>query len=265
MEREELLSEALNLKDEYLETKLKILGYQDTESVKKSLDSSAGYHVLGKIGYDLEHFINPVKKSLEIDEESQAEIEACKKETEDEKMFIENQEDFLNRVRSIYEDFGLNMKEKISAEDWELYSRTVQNTANLLIDLTKVPEESDLAQKSRLEQEDVVSELIDSQDFAKACQIEDSFMIEEFEKFKGIAKKYGYDDEKVRETSCAVELAELVRQSENIASKKGKYVRSFEKYDEFLRTLNDKVIIKGKNDTDKVEKNVNKGEDGTDR
>lgn len=241
MSRKSISEEGKKLKKEYLRVKLQILGYESVESLKGFADPSNGCYSLGKIGSDLESYIDPARIILKFDNEGEERIDEFAQEIEDTVDFIENQNELFYRIRSIYPDFALNMREKVGEEKWELYSRVVRNTGILLKDLTT---EKNLARVTRLNREDAISELIDSVDFAKACRIEDEFMIQEFEKFKEVAATYEYEDERVKQTSCAANLAELVRESGLIADKKESYIRSYEKYDEFLNSLKGEIKIK---------------------
>lgn len=233
--------EIKNMKREYLENKLTILGYEHPKDVDEVLKDDLGYHVLGRIGSDLEHFENPlqlwmVKPSKEKDEK----IEEFKKEIQEDKLFIQNQDDFLSRVRSIHPDFALHMREKISGDDWKTYSKAVSKTGKLLCDLCL----KSLGSIPKMDMQDVISEWIDSQEFAKACKIEDTFMTSEYEAFKKEADSLGYNDESVKNSSVCVALAQLVRDTETLSRKKQKYITNYEKYNKFLSGLGDSIKIK---------------------
>ncbi len=221
------------LKKEYLRTKLMILGYDSQQDIDKELDSSKGYHVLGKIGHDLEHYTNPLRELSGRKDKNDITIEEYEQEVTEGKLFIENQDELLGRIRSIYSDFGLHMEEKVSEEDWGIYSKIVQKTGMLLRDLVLGSKKRNLASSSKLKEEDEISELIDSHEFALACKIEDEFMAQEFQTFKEYAASYEYDDDYVKETTPAVLLAELVRESDQVVNKKGKYLSAYEKYKKF--------------------------------
>lgn len=232
--------EAKMLKKEYLRLKLQILGYESVEALKFPVDPSKGYYALGKIGSDLESYIDPMRIALKFDNENEEKVVEYAENLEDTVSFMQNQDELFERIRSIYPEFALNMQEKVGEEKWEIYSRVVEKTGVLLKELNS---EKNVGNLNKLEREDNISELIDSIDFSKACRIEDEFMIQEFEKFKEIAATYGYEDEEVRETSSAVSLAELVRESILIANKKQNYIRSYEKFTNFLNGKKGKIKL----------------------
>ena len=173
-------------------------------------------------------------------------IEDYNKNIQNDKSFMENQEEFYTRLRSIYPDFSLNMDEKVSPEDWEFYEKITKQTAELLRDLSIGGAKRDLTLVSEIEEQDTISEFIDSRDFAKACKIEDSFMMQEYEYFERHAEMKGYNEPNVRDTAPCVAIAKLVKTSQILGDKKRKYISNYEKYEKFLEGLNDTVTIQSK-------------------
>lgn len=86
-------------------------------------------------------------------------------------------------IRKIYPSFGLNIKEKISNEDYELLN-SVRKAFRHVFTLDNQGYNSEISQKERLlALQDKLSEVIDSESFSKACNIEDKFMINEINEF----------------------------------------------------------------------------------
>ena len=237
MTRKEEYLRNKKINNEYLTGKLKILGFNEEDDTLRPMRDSVGYRALRRIGRDLGNFAG-----------------ANEQEIEDDKLFMENQDEFFSRVRSIYEDCGLHMKGKVSREDWALYAGIVRKTGTMYKALIRENRKRDYSKVARTEKliiHDKISELVDSAEFAKACAIEDKFMLEELESFKTLAELTEYDSEKVRNTSCAVSMAMLVRESEEAMDEKRKYMTSYEKYEKFVNGLKRKITIRGA--TEKVE------------
>lgn len=238
---------AMHFKKEYLKAKLDMLGFKNLESLDQPLDyEKQGYHVLGRIGSDLEKYINPARYVLKQKENDDELFEEYIRNIEVDKSFMENQDELFARIRAIYPDFALHMADKVSAEDWQFYTQTMQKTGKLIRDLTVGSTERDLKMIPEEDEQEIISEFIDSRDFAKACNIEDTFMTQEFEEFKKVAQEWGYEDENVKNTAPCVAIAELVRKSETLGNKKKRYISNYEKYEKFLEGLTDKVTIQSK-------------------
>lgn len=238
---------AMHLKKEYLKAKLDMLGFKDLESLDQPLEyDEQGYHVLGRIGSDLEKYINPASYILKRRENCDEIFEEYIRQIKNDRDFMTNQDELFSRIRSIYPDFALHMADKVSAEDWRFYTQTMQKTGKLIRDLTVGSTERDLTMIPEDDEQEIISEFIDSRDFARACKIEDTFMTQEFEEFKKVAQEWGYEDENVKNTAPCVAIAELVRESERLGNKKRRYISNYEKYDKFLKGLTDTVTIHSK-------------------
>lgn len=90
----------------------------------------------------------------------------------------------FNNLREIYPDFGQNMKDKISPEDYELYhSNMAKLKKTLLLDVHDEPFK--VLSESLAQAQSKISEVTSTFDFSRACEIEDRFIISEIDKFFG--------------------------------------------------------------------------------
>ena len=257
MSRDYSVFHAINIRRDYLRAKLDILGFADEKCLDKPLDPTKGYHVLGRVGSALEEYSNPARAVLDGREDSDEVIEKFLKGIEEEDSFMKNQDELIYKIRGFYPEFGLHMVDKVSPEEWEFYTKMMQKTGKLIRDLTIGSVERDLTILTEQDEKEVISELIDSHDFSRACKIEDEFMTQELDEFKKAVREYGFEDERVKNTTPCVILAELVRESERVANKKRKYISNYEKYDKFVKGLKGNVTIRSK-------EHYNKGEERDD-
>lgn len=113
-------------------------------------------------------------------------FETNKKANKSLTMRLDSQMQFFGRVREIYPDFGLNFKEKVSPEDYETYTTGKKNLKKVLFKTYQFSGDSDLSEYLENARNDI-SKVIDSKEFSRACQIEDSFILSElgifFDKF----------------------------------------------------------------------------------
>lgn len=85
-------------------------------------------------------------------------------------------------ISTLYPSFCKDMKEKISASDYELYSSQVKKfKASIRNMFTYSPKVS--AKDTLLEKQDEIAEVTDTLEFSKACKIDDLFMISELSHF----------------------------------------------------------------------------------
>lgn len=91
----------------------------------------------------------------------------------------------FDNMREIYPDFGKNMQDKIPPEDYELYhSNMLKLKKALLLEVHDQPFKS--LSESLAEAQKKVAEITDTFEFSKACEIEDKFIISEFDKYFGM-------------------------------------------------------------------------------
>lgn len=241
------------LREECLENVLKLLGYQSSDRVKYELSDSAGYRVLGRIGKELEDYQNlaayvrkeksidgsenfELKMSEDINKEKFLEaVNKTRKTLETDNLFIEVQDDQYDRARSLDESFALDMKKKVSPEEWQLYSKIVRNTAELYLELNAdlVPKEdrrrlADYTNLTGEELSDKISRLIDSREFDKACNIEDRFVIQEDERFSKVVDDFVDGDMTVKQSTVGFALEAMKREALNTRDKKEKYAKKYE-------------------------------------
>lgn len=88
----------------------------------------------------------------------------------------------FEQIRNLYPDFATNMNTKISNNDYQIYRSTfkkfMQSLSNDLIYNGNTSSSELLLQK-----QDSISEVVDSIEFTKACEIEDKFIISELDIF----------------------------------------------------------------------------------
>ena len=91
--------------------------------------------------------------------------------------------EFFALVHKVYPTFGQNMEDKISKEDFDLVQH-VRKSFRQVFASSNLEYDHNVSQKDKLlSLQDKLSEIIDSETFAKACNIEDKFMISELDKF----------------------------------------------------------------------------------
>lgn len=236
----------VELRKELLKTRLKMLGYSEEEKNGKLTgrltrlpDDDKSLRFLGRLGKRL-HYFEEKEKNGSVDD-----LEIM---LEEENLLIENQSELMRRVRSEYPDYCMNMQEKVSEEDWELYSRVTKQVGDLFKDINSDVLKAaykDYGSLNGLELQDVISEVIDSTSFSKACAIEDAFVKEEGERFIEIAAERDYENEAVRNTQPALALAELVREVDATGREKDKYIESYNKYKKFRENHAETIEIRG--------------------
>lgn len=194
-------AEIVELRREKLNMALKLLGYSSISSVRNELNDVSGYMALDRIGKQLENYTNlgayvyvtgiengvttygfniPEEMSQE---EFQAMIQTARAELDEDKAFVEEKDDQYSRMRDknyLMPDYFLNMREKVSEEDWAKYSKVVRDTAQLYLELNSdlVPYGDRMgmgvADAHTLvgnEVKDRISRLIDTQQFSEAEHI----------------------------------------------------------------------------------------------
>lgn len=90
--------------------------------------------------------------------------------------------ELFSTISEVYPEFGQNMKSKISGGDYELYHTCKMRLKSVLSpEIEYKPLE--LAFETLKQAQDKLSEVIDSSNFSKACEIEDRFMLSELDTF----------------------------------------------------------------------------------
>lgn len=136
--------------------------------------------------YKVSHFGNSIKKYNDKFEEDvktvaenfQKNIQISKKldvHTNSRKILFE-------KIREIYPDFCLDIDKKISPEDLQIYTfnkhkfKKTLNTSNVYF-------ENISSKDLLLQYQDNIAQIIDTQTFSKACEIEDKFVLSELSHF----------------------------------------------------------------------------------
>lgn len=89
----------------------------------------------------------------------------------------------LEEIRTIYPDFFHDMNEKIPEEDYTFYRKNKAQLKKCLSASEVAYSDKKFSKDLLLTYRDNLAKLIDSLDFSKACRIEDSFVIDEFNIF----------------------------------------------------------------------------------
>lgn len=223
---------------------LNLLGYATVDDVGVELEDSEMKFELRRIGEKLKEYINlgayvHVERKendedvikLNIPEEMTKEefwemVELVKNEYLEEKQFAEEQAETREEKRDILPDYCADARRKMPQADWLLYTRILIETAKLLLELnadilepnqkTKTP---DLSQLTEKELEDRISKLINSKDFAKACEIEKTFLVKEAKK---LVDKVEYELSEMREQEKNTHIGEALQ---NILQKENEFIR----------------------------------------
>lgn len=93
---------------------------------------------------------------------------------------IRNQ--LFEKIKEVYPEFGHNMQDKISPEDYALYSKNLKKFKKS-ISISLISANNMSSSEALLQEKDKISEVIDSIDFTRACEVEDNFMISELDIF----------------------------------------------------------------------------------
>ena len=91
--------------------------------------------------------------------------------------------ELFKALQTIYPTFGLEIEKKIPKEDFELLQHVRRALKHVIYKNSMTYEPKKHQSEVLLEYQDSLSEVIDSELFAKACNIEDCFMIKEIDTF----------------------------------------------------------------------------------
>lgn len=245
----------IELRKEILKQRLQMLGYSDeikngkpTGKLTRMPDDDKSLRFLGRLGKMLENFEEKEKNGT---------VENLEVMFEEEQILIENQNELMRRVRSEYPDYCMDMKSKVSPEDWEVYSRVTKQVGDLFKDINSdilKAAYKDYGSLNGIELQDVISNLIDSTSFAKACAIEDAFVKDEGERFIEIAQERDYENEAVRNTQPALALANLVREVDATGREKDRHIDAYNQYKNFMESHSEEIEIRGRGSGGKKER-----------
>lgn len=245
--------EIIDLRKKKLDMALKQLGFSSPEKVKYGLPDSAGYMSLRRIGKQLENYKNLgfISNIENIDgstnylfnfpenvtkSDFESIIKSSRKELEDNQSFLEVQDDMLYRTRNLDEDFCLDMKKKVSKEDWLLYSKICRKTAELYLglnaDLVSPDNLDGIDNLTTLQGEELderISQLIDLREFSEACSVEDRFVISESNEFARKIDGMGLDDPVVKYSTVGVTLEAIKREAMATRDKRQRDEENYQK------------------------------------
>lgn len=193
----------VKLRQDKLLTDLALLGYSSFSSLQNNSVNPQGYLALNQMGDALENYKNlaffrykmanslvtvynsTIPEGMSAEEVSGM-IEQTESSVSDGRGFMEARRDYLDQTKELAKDYLVNMQRKISKLDWQTYSSMTKKTAELLlglnadlIDRNVLLGVQDLTSLQGIELVDKISELIDSREFANACDIENRFVISE--------------------------------------------------------------------------------------
>lgn len=245
----------INLRKSSLLTTLKLLGFSSIESAVEGItgeyNPDNGYRALGKVGHDLESYVH-LSDIISLDSEGieinlpdsldfitlKTLCDRIRERTDKDNTYMEDRDDLFDRSRSVdgAEDLELGMDKKVSPEEWALYSSQVKKVAIFLLSanydlLTPGQREGikDYSKCSRVEIEDIISDVIDTVEFSKAVEVEDRFTISESVKFIKVVDEMIDGDEEVKKTTPAIALLALQKAAMDTRDKKTKFMEKYEK------------------------------------
>lgn len=264
-----------NLKRKQLDMYLKLLGYDGTSEVEKRSEPDVKYASLTKVGQMLESYksLNFVTESLnmfnlpdytvripeflservdspeEIIEQYSRLVDSVDSKTQTGNQFMEEQDEYISRSRGISEDYFLDMKKKVSPEEWKKYYSVSLKTAKFIMGLNYdiLPESAkksvvDLTELTQEQIEDKISEIIDSRDFAEASDIENRFVSQEAEELSSQIETLEQSDDAFRRGQLAAALKELKDKAQETRKEKEEKRSAYNKMEKLLRAKN--IVIR---------------------
>jgi len=277
-----------SLREKYLNNILGILGYDKNSDINQNPSLSRSLFSLRKVGEFLESYSNlsyvhEVKSKdgypnyfvdydrFEKQSNSPDQISEQEKLIEIQTNYIEFQEEWLRKIRGVpmAKDFLLNVEQEIIKNDpegWENYNRVNKNIARLVLELNYdlLDEDTrrelrDLTGVQEDELRDIISNEIDSEDYAKACLFEDKMVKEECDRVTE------YLDDSVKVGKLSIPMINKIRSiySEVLDSRaeRDKAIKSYNSYRNIYEDRDSKSDIKHSNTSSIVELDENDGEE----
>ena len=240
-------AELHSLRQYYLTTTLRLLGYDSIDAVGEEFNDSIGYLALNRVAKQLEDYRDISTLVHSIGQRGDEEVFVCtapedvdrkralefakpvKEQIEDNVQFMQKQESDLRRKRAIVPGYKMRMSEKTGVYAWDDYENAVKGTALLLLELNAdllTPEQrekfgipefkiiDDLSLRDR------ISRLIDTKEFNDACRVEHEFAYEQSEeltkKAREMLQEIGeYDREDVSAKDLEAIIEEEIKDAEN--------------------------------------------------
>lgn len=200
------IEEVFELRKYYLDTTLKMLGYDSIDSVGEKLKEPGRYLGLSRVAENLEsykqlaHLVYSLGKAGDYDmytqrlnsevtrEEVIEYIRSVKEQVDANVAFMQEQETGIETKRLVYPEYRRNLCKKTGIYTWEDYEEKVKSVALLLLELN-----ADLLTPAQREKlgipefefidqigaEDKISTIIDNKDFNDACRVEDELAYQE--------------------------------------------------------------------------------------
>ena len=200
--------EVYDLRKRYLESVLKVLGYDSIEAVAEKLDDSKGVLGLNKVVDGLEDYRDLSMLVYSLGKAGDEDMIKCrvKKDSTREQIldyikpvedlvteyeqFLEKRDKELVEKRGIVPGYKTKMKEKVGEYSWYEYEAKVKSVALLILelnaDLLTEEQRDKLGIKpfeitNEISIKDRISNLIDNVGFNAACKVEDEFAYSESE------------------------------------------------------------------------------------
>ncbi len=229
--------EIFELRQLYLKTALKMLGYDSVDAVGGKLDDSRGYFCLTKVVDALENYVDlsrvvySLGKAGDYDlfqsriaedatRESVLEFAKPVKYQIDEFVkYMKEREDELQEKRLVYPEYKRNMSVKAGEYTWGEYEEKVKAVAMLLLELNADLLTEEQRTKFGIEQvifvdaiesKDKISKLIDTQEFNDVCRIEDEFVYEEAEELVRRISNLNNSDNPAKEAFSREDVVRLL-------------------------------------------------------
>lgn len=210
-------SQVIDLRRKALAVYIKLLGYNSISDVRNNIEPSGEFVSLSNIGERLANYkkttfvrneinllgnenyaidfsgidLTGEKNVKEVVGECSELVKTLESEFQKDSNFIVKRNEILDRGRSLSGDYFLNMKDKVTVEEWKKYHSTVVKVAKLIMGLnydvlSKEDREGieDLSKLSQAEIEDEISQVIDDRNFDDACNIENQYATSETEQFE---------------------------------------------------------------------------------
>lgn len=229
------------LRTKEMEIALKLLGYSNSTSVHTPLEDTSGYMALSRIGNQLRNYRNLAPYVYKIGQRLGTEdfvgvppkkiskelligmVQADVNQLFANAQFIKDRDDQNERMRDILPTFCLHMKQRIDPRDWEIYSNVIRDTALLYLslntDLIPYTDKTKVSNSISLEGAELkkkISTLIDSKEFAKACEIEAEFVRRQVQGLNEQIDGELGDSQAIRESSVGETLLRIGEEAEGI-------------------------------------------------
>lgn len=268
----------IGLRQAYLHTMLKMLGYTSTDRVGKELDPNKSFKALGKVASMLERYKN-LATMFKQTKPGVYEVNVPEGMTQDELKDViiavgtdvrklnermDAEEDLNQTKRAVLPNFGLTMTDEVKPDEYAVYSENVAKVAELLLELNydivaendrkTIKDESGL---DGLELGDKISRVIDTKEFSEACHTEDNYVKTENERLAEEIDRLIDDSERVINSSVGAALDFLKRQAMISRDERKEFI---EKYQEIEKLYYSKLGMKKPEDPVQDEEKVEEEE-----